>query len=60
MEEFRIDNENKILFGVCAGLAKYFKTDVWFIRCLAISLTVIQPCMLILYLFIWLFTPIEE
>lgn len=60
MEEFRIDNENKILFGVCAGLAKYFNTDVWFIRCIAISLAVIHPCVWMLYFFVWIFTPIED
>jgi 16S rRNA processing protein RimM len=62
VEDFimEVDNENKILFGVCAGLAKYFNTDVWFIRCIAISLAVIHPCVWILYLFVWLFTPIEE
>ena len=60
MEEFRIDNENKILFGVCAGLAKYFNTNVWFIRCIAISLAVIHPCVWMFYFFVWIVTPIKE
>jgi phage shock protein PspC (stress-responsive transcriptional regulator) len=59
MEDFKLDNENRIIFGICAGLAKCLNTDVWFIRLLAIALAVIHPCIWLFYLFIWLVTPIE-
>ena len=59
MEDFKLDNENRIVFGICAGLAKYLNTDVWFIRLLAIALAVIHPCVWLFYLFIWLVTPID-
>ena len=59
MEDFKLDNENRIIFGICAGLAKYLNTDVWFIRLLAIALAVIHPCIWLFYLFIWLVTPID-
>ena len=59
MEDFKLDNENRIIFGICAGLAKCLNTDVWFIRLLAIALAVIHPCIWLFYLFIWLVTPID-
>jgi phage shock protein PspC (stress-responsive transcriptional regulator) len=59
MEDFKLDNENKIVFGICAGLAKYLNTDVWFIRLLALALAVIHPCVWLFYLFIWLVTPMD-
>lgn len=60
MDEFRLDNENKIFLGVCAGLAKYLDADVWFIRLLALALAIIHPCIWMFYFFVWLVTPKYE
>jgi phage shock protein PspC (stress-responsive transcriptional regulator) len=56
MENFKLDNENGIIFGVCAGLAKYLNNNIWFIRLLILALAVIHPCVWLFYLFIWLVT----
>ena len=60
MGDFKIDNNDKIICGVCAGIAKYLNTDVWFIRLLALSLAVIHPCVWLFYFFVWMITHIED
>lgn len=57
MEEFKLDNNNGIIGGVCAGLAKYFKVDVTFLRLLFISIGVIHPCALLFYILLWIISP---
>lgn len=57
MKEFKLDNNNGIIGGVCAGLAKYFKFDVTFLRLLFISIGVIHPCAWIFYFLLWIISP---
>lgn len=57
MEEFKLDNNNGIIGGVCAGLAKYFKVDVTFLRLLFISIGIIHPCAWLFYILLWVISP---
>lgn len=60
MGDFKIDNNDKIICGVCAGIAKYLNADVWFIRLIALALAVIHPCVWMLYFFVWILTHNED
>lgn len=55
----RIKN-HKILGGVCMGLQDYFKIDVVLIRLAFIALLPIYGIGLILYLALWVISPIKE
>ena len=57
MEEFKLDNNNRIIGGVCSGLAKYFKVDVTFLRLLFISIGIIHPCAWLFYILLWVISP---
>lgn len=57
MEDFKLDNKNRIIGGVCAGLANYLNTDVTFIRLITVALGVIQPVAWMFYFFIWIIAP---
>lgn len=51
-------SENKILGGVCAGLADYFDVDVIILRITFITFTLFWGLSIIVYLLLWIFTPI--
>ncbi|MGD8534638.1 MAG: PspC domain-containing protein [Candidatus Aminicenantes bacterium] len=52
----------KMIGGVCAGLAEYFDLDVNIMRLLFIALTLLTAIlpMLIFYIIAWLIVPVEE
>ncbi len=54
--------KQKMIAGVCGGLAEYFKIDVSLIRLLFVAiclLTALLP-MLIFYVIAWIIVPLEE
>ena len=57
MEDFKLDNKNRIIGGICAGLANYLNTDVTFIRLITVALGVIQPVVWMFYCLVWLIAP---
>lgn len=57
MEDFKLDNENRIIGGVCAGFAKYFEVDVTFLRLLFTAIAVIHPCAWLFYILLWIISP---
>jgi len=50
---------NRMLAGVCGGLAQYFNTDVTLIRVLFVALTVLAGAGPLLYLAMWIIVPKE-
>jgi phage shock protein C len=52
----------KMIGGVCSGLAEYFDLDVNIMRLLFIALTLLTAIlpMLIFYIIAWLIVPVEE
>ncbi len=50
---------DKIIFGVCGGLAKYFDKDAGFFRFLAAVIVLFLPFGLFAYLFFAIFVPME-
>lgn len=48
---------NRILGGVCGGLAEYFNTDATLIRVLFVLLTVLGGAGPIIYLAMWIVVP---
>jgi len=52
----------KMIGGVCSGLAEYFDLDVNILRLLFIALTLLTAIlpMLIFYIIAWLIVPVEE
>jgi phage shock protein C len=48
---------NRVLGGVCGGLAEYFNTDATLIRVLFVLLTVLGGAGPIIYLAMWIVVP---
>lgn len=51
-------SENKILGGVCSGLADYFMVDVVILRIAFITFALFWGFSIIVYLLLWFFTPV--
>ena len=57
-KRFYRDPENKILGGICSGLATYFNIDVTLVRILLVILTFISTGFpIVVYLVVWLIAP---
>jgi phage shock protein C len=52
-------NTNRMLAGVCGGLAEYFNLDPTLIRVLFIVLAVLGGSGVVLYLAMWIIVPKE-
>ena len=59
---YRTRKPDKIIGGVCGGIAKYFNTDPVVIRLLFVILVLIPVCniALIAYIVAWIITPLEK
>lgn len=51
--------DDRIIAGVCGGLAKYFNVDPTWIRILFVVLLIFFLATLVIYLFMWLIVPLE-
>ncbi len=51
---------NKMIGGVCAGLANYFGIDPTIVRLIFVALVVLYGQGLLLYLILWIVMPVEE
>jgi len=52
--------ENRILGGVCAGIARYLSWDVTLVRLIFVGMSFVGGIGTILYLFFWFLFPSEE
>lgn len=50
---------DKVIFGVCGGMAKYFDKDAMFFRLLAAAVVLFVPLGLFIYLFSAIFISME-
>ncbi len=50
---------NKILAGVCGGIADYFNIDPVFVRILFFALCFAFGAAIVFYLLMWLITPLQ-
>ena len=55
----RRSRTDRILGGVCAGLARYFDTDPLLIRLIFVIITLAQGAGILLYLLLWVLVPEE-
>ena len=55
---YRSKNE-KMIAGVCGGLASYFSLDPTIVRLIFILLLFAPPSGVLIYLILWLITPLE-
>lgn len=60
MKKLVRDTNNKSLFGVCAGLAKYFDIDPLIIRIIFVTLLLVGGGGAIIYLLLALLMPKED
>jgi phage shock protein C len=51
--------DNRMLAGVCGGLAEYFNLDVTLIRVLFVLLAVLGGSGLVIYVAMWIIVPKE-
>ena len=56
----RRSRSQRILGGVCGGLAQYFGTDPWLMRLLFIVFAITAGAGLLLYVVLWVFVPVED
>ncbi|MBS3741328.1 MAG: PspC domain-containing protein [Candidatus Cloacimonetes bacterium] len=56
-KKLRLSQENKMLAGVCGGLAEYFDVDVSVIRFIFIILTFVYGIGIITYIILLVFLP---
>jgi len=52
-------NSEKMIAGVCGGLAKYMNIDPTVVRLIFILLLFAPPSGVLIYLILWLITPLE-
>jgi phage shock protein C len=52
-------NKEKMIAGVCGGLADYFSLDPTIVRLIFILLLFAPPSGVLIYLVLWLITPLE-
>jgi phage shock protein C len=52
-------NSEKMIAGVCGGLASYFSLDPTIVRLIFILLLFAPPSGVLIYLVLWLITPLE-
>ncbi len=50
---------DKVIAGVCGGLAKYWDTDVVWIRVLAVVSLLLHGLGLLAYIIMWIVVPLE-
>lgn len=52
--------KNRIIGGVCAGIAAYFNVDPTIVRCIALILGFFKGFGLLAYLVLWIIMPYDE
>lgn len=57
---FHRSTKNKVIAGVCGGLAEYFNIDPLIVRALFIGLACIDGSGIVLYVLLWIFTPVTN
>ena len=60
VEKIYRSKTDKIIAGVCGGLAKYFHTDPVFVRLIWIFLTLFVGAGIIMYIIAWIIIPLEK
>ncbi|MCB0278979.1 MAG: PspC domain-containing protein [Calditrichaeota bacterium] len=58
--KFYLNTQHKILAGVCAGLADYFRIELQLVRILFVLFTIFFPPMIIFYIIAWLVSPSDD
>jgi len=56
-KKFYRSHDNKVLAGVCGGIAEYFKVDASIVRLVTAVLVFFFGAGAIIYIALWLFTP---
>jgi len=56
-KKFYRSHDDKVLAGVCGGLAQYFGWDVATVRLVAVVLILVVGSGPLVYVLLWLFTP---
>jgi phage shock protein C len=54
-----LSRKNRIIAGVCGGLADYFKVDAFWIRLIFIIFLLLGGSAILVYLLMWLIVPRE-
>lgn len=50
MKQLYKSSNEKVISGVCAGIAEYFQIEYWIVRLLVVALLLIKPSLVIIYL----------
>ena len=60
-KRFKRDKQNKIIAGVCSGIANYFDIDPVLIRVLFIvGLLIPISALTLIYIILWIITPYDD
>ncbi|MCL2782956.1 MAG: PspC domain-containing protein [Propionibacteriaceae bacterium] len=56
-KKFYRTHDDKVLGGVCGGIAKYFGLDATIVRLVCVGLALVGGAGIAVYVLLWLFTP---
>lgn len=59
-KQLRRSYKNRMIAGVCAGLALYFNKDPVLIRLLFVALLLLGGSAILVYLVMWLVVPLDK
>ena len=56
-KKFYRSHDDKVLAGVCGGIAQYFNLDATIVRLVFLGATLLAGSGVVIYILLWLFTP---
>ncbi len=59
-KKLRRSTENKMIAGICAGIANYFRIDPTIVRVLYVLMVLFVGFGILLYLILWIIIPKEN
>lgn len=59
-KKFYRSRRDKIIAGVCGGLANYFNIDPTIVRLLFVGMLLVGGSPILVYLVMWLIVPLEQ
>ena len=59
-KKLKLSRNNKIIAGVCGGIAEYFNVDPTLVRIIAVILALLPGPAVLAYLIAWIIIPLDR
>lgn len=60
MKQLKLDHENRVFAGVCAGLGNYFEVDPNIVRALFVAAVLFAGTGVLFYIVLWIVMALSE